>query len=527
MKKLNVEQIIKKIEEEAKARKAEGPRFDKRDRLQSSTTGIKWANQVKQEKLLYRFAKYVQTKSRTFPFYKILYNTAYKYKHLVPKYDEGIGIEEFMKYHDEEFIRNAFQSILRRDPDPQGFQLYLAKLRTGQLSKAEILGALRFSKEGKENKVGIKGLSARLITASSYRVPVIGYAFSFVSSLARLPKILKNIQQYEAFTNARFSQHVDTFNRVSANMHSISSDMNTRLSTDINCISAELHQIASDVNSKIESLNASKADGQTFDVVSQQVREQKSGITELQNSLRALFMDIKKGRFGSLSPEQVRHIESEEDHLLDSLYVAFEDRFRGKAADIRERLKVYLPLMEKYTRAADSLILDIGCGRGEWLELLKENNYSAKGIDLNRTMVQECRDRGLDVIEADVIEFLKKQKPYTFSAITGLHIIEHLPLKKLVQFLDESLRTLKPGGIVLFETPNPENVLVGATFFHIDPTHGNPLHPLTMEFLLEQRGFQDIEIRRMHPIPIQYIDNEMVQKLLFGPQDYAVIGYKQ
>jgi O-antigen chain-terminating methyltransferase len=221
-------------------------------------------------------------------------------------------------------------------------------------------------------------------------------------------------------------------------------------------------------------------------------------------------------------------LQSEEQHLLDALYVAFEDRFRGNREDIKERVRVYLPYIEKsHSSEREARVLDIGCGRGEWLELLRENGYSAQGIDTNRIMVDQCRERGLNVEEYEAIRFLRDQAPGTFSAVTGLHIVEHLPLPVLIQLLDGVFRILRPGGIAIFETPNPENMIVGATFFHIDPTHGNPVHPLTMDFLLGQRGFSRTEILRMHAMPSQKMDNKVVHDLLFGPQDFAAIGYKQ
>ena len=119
----------------------------------------------------------------------------------------------------------------------------------------------------------------------------------------------------------------------------------------------------------------------------------------------------------------------EEDHLLDAMYVSFEDRFRGTRQDIKERVKIYLPDVKKALAVTDNaLVLDVGCGRGEWLEVLRENTINAMGLDLNRIMVAQCRDMGLEVLSLDLISHLRSLKSNTLCAVTGFHIVEHLPI---------------------------------------------------------------------------------------------------
>lgn len=507
MQKISVNEIIKKISEEAAARKAEGTRFSTQDRLYSRTA-------IKQQTRLYRFVKKAQDKIRKYPFYSVAYNIAYKFKQFIPKNYERIGIGELLRYHDEEFIKNAYQCILGRKPDLRGFHYYLTKLRNGNLSKTEILAHLRYSKEGKENKITLRGLLLPYIMESSYRIPVIGYVLNLMINLIRMPKILRHIGEFEVFTNARFSEQVDKRLELSLQVNQIL--------MEVNGIRSVVDTLYNDKHTRFDDLQ------QALNLLEKKTQNQGFSILELQNSLRAVFENMRKKLSGTVSEGELRMLHSEEHHLLDALYVAFEDRFRGDRKDIKERVRVYLPYIEKsHSHARDARVLDIGCGRGEWLELLRENGYSAKGIDTNRIMVEQCRDRGLDVVEYEALRFLREQAPGTFSAVTGLHIIEHLPLPGLIQLLDGVLRVLRPGGIAIFETPNSENMIVGATLFHIDPTHGNPVHPLTMDFLLGQRGFSKTEILRLHAMPLQEIGNKTVNDLLFGPQDFAAIGYKQ
>ncbi len=250
-------------------------------------------------------------------------------------------------------------------------------------------------------------------------------------------------------------------------------------------------------------------------------------LVEQERKLWMLIEEARKRMPEPFSPEQMSVFADEADHLLDAFYVSFEDEFRGTRENICERLRVYIPFLEQAgLGASDSPILDLGCGRGEWLELLKHNQFKGVGIDRNRVMVHICKDFGLDVVEADILAFLRGQTSGSLGAVTGFHIIEHLPLKVLIQLMDEVLRVLKPGGMVIFESPNPENLMTGACNFYLDPTHRNPLPPATAGHLLRVRGFSRVDTLRLHPGESAALYDETLQRLLHGPQDYAVIGYK-
>jgi O-antigen chain-terminating methyltransferase len=218
---------------------------------------------------------------------------------------------------------------------------------------------------------------------------------------------------------------------------------------------------------------------------------------------------------------------------LDQLYASFEDVFRGERADIRKRVVVHLDrLMLAGAGRRETPIVDIGCGRGEWLELLREAGLAAYGIDSNSVMVERTRALGLDAREEDLLAHLRSRPDACRSAVTAFHVVEHLPFEVLVAFLDEALRVLTPGGLLLLETPNPENMRVGATTFYYDPTHRNPLPPEPLQFVVGQRGFVDVEIMRLHPAGAHERlvgsgpDVERLNALLFGPRDYAILARK-
>ena len=197
---------------------------------------------------------------------------------------------------------------------------------------------------------------------------------------------------------------------------------------------------------------------------------------------------------------------------FEALYFAFEQRFRGTREDIRERLRYYLPLLrESVVGKEGSPVLDIGCGRGEWLELLRDEKITARGIDINESMVEECRRRDLDVSTGDAIALLKRLPDNSLGALTGFHIIEHISLETLLELIELAHRVVEPGGLVIFETPNPENIVVGACNFYVDPTHQRPLPPVMTQFLVESGGFDRVEIHR--------VNAHLLPKLFDSPGD--------
>jgi 2-polyprenyl-3-methyl-5-hydroxy-6-metoxy-1,4-benzoquinol methylase/uncharacterized membrane protein len=250
--------------------------------------------------------------------------------------------------------------------------------------------------------------------------------------------------------------------------------------------------------------------------------------------LTMLLEEARKRLPEPLNQEQLEIFASESRHMLDALYASFEDQFRGTREDIKERFRVYLPLLKHATHGSDDMaILDVGCGRGEWLELLNEEDFQVQGVDLNRVLVTECRSRGLQAIEAEAISHLSTLPPNSLGAVTGFHIIEHLTFDTLIALLDETVRVLKPGGVAIFETPNPENVLVGSCNFYFDPSHRNPLPSAMIKFIAEARGLCRVEIMNLHPYPesnrVEGGGLDVAQRFneyFYGPQDYAVVGWK-
>jgi O-antigen chain-terminating methyltransferase len=220
--------------------------------------------------------------------------------------------------------------------------------------------------------------------------------------------------------------------------------------------------------------------------------------------------------------------------LPDDLVFAIEDTFRGTFDDIQQRLRQHL----EPVRAASAVgpALDLGCGRGEWLTILREAGLEGYGVDCNAFAVEHCRARHLEVAEGDVLDHLEKCGDESLGAITAFHIVEHLPIESLLILLSHAVRVLRPGGVLVIETPNVANVTVGASTFHLDPTHVTALHPLLLEFLVRAHGFGDVDVRFLNPAAPVAIppaaSPELAHALatfnglLFSAQDVALAGWR-
>lgn len=215
-------------------------------------------------------------------------------------------------------------------------------------------------------------------------------------------------------------------------------------------------------------------------------------------------------------------------NIFDEEYKIFEDRFRGSEAAIQQRLSVYLPLLGGIatTAQADRKALDIGSGRGEWLRLLTEHGWNAIGVEPNG-IADASQGIGATIVRADAIEYLSGCDDASFALVTAFHVVEHLETDYLLRMLRQIRRVLAPGGLLVLETPNPENLTVASWSFRLDPTHKAPIPPVLLQYHAEAAGFVSPEIVRLNGSQDGYDLGPLsaVLSVLFrsGP-DYAVVA---
>ena len=252
-----------------------------------------------------------------------------------------------------------------------------------------------------------------------------------------------------------------------------------------------------------------------------------------QGKMSQLLREVRKGLRSSTDTVSAESVLQQTGLGLDRVYLDFEDVFRGPRSEIKERQRKYLSdLHQVGAGTRDKPVADLGCGRGEWLELLRDEGLEARGVDKNRAMLDLCRDLGLNVFESDALSYLRSLQDGSLGAITSFHMIEHMQFEDVIALMDETLRVLRTGGLLILETPNPGNLAVGASNFHLDPTHVRPIPHQTLQFFAEARGFCDVRIRELHPypemvrLPEEQAYGRRFNECFYGPQDYCLIAYK-
>ena len=218
-------------------------------------------------------------------------------------------------------------------------------------------------------------------------------------------------------------------------------------------------------------------------------------------------------------------------NFREDFYLAFQNEFRGTEEVIQNRLRVYLPILEinvTVENQGEILALDLGSGRGEWLSLLKQFGAKAVGVDSDIGMVQTSRSNGLDVIHGDALQFMRNARSASFDIVTSFHLIEHLTFDGYFSLIQEAYRILKPGGVLILETPNPENPLVGISGIWSDPTHLAPIPSSLLSFLCSFIGFSQIDLLFLQESTdlLESKDISLFQVFVSPSPDYGLIAKK-
>jgi len=323
-------------------------------------------------------------------------------------------------------------------------------------------------------------------------------------------------------------------------------ELNDRIQVIVETSKQQFENLSGQLQVLNEQIQSNVVDHQQLRSAESRVRDQLNVISEqLKSEINYLQYRLRKmkNQMGPVNVQEQKRTQAEikEVSLSENFdYLHFENRFRGSMKDIKERQKPYLPYF-----IGKQNVLDIGCGRGEFVELLLENSVSCLGIDLNRDMVEFCQDRGLPVQYGDAIEYLKSVEDNHLGGIFMGQVIEHMEFSKVMQLVELAHRKLKPGSYLIMESPNPLSLSIFYETFYVDPTHVKPVHPYTIKYWVDYIGFSESELVFSSPIQSsrwlpgleasdQVIKNihefnagiQRLNEMIYGNLDYAVIAKK-
>lgn len=394
-------------------------------------------------------------------------------------------------------IRAWYPLVLRRAVDDAGYRQYSTCLAKGA-SALEIFFSLCASQEAKQAGVRIQGFGLG---------PFL-YQVSRVARRLKLGFITRYLMiKYEALLKQRVL-------RQTSSRHVL---------FDSPRVSHELQQTWSLLQNNIHQVEALAQRYHTLQNQYHALQKSYAMLQAKQTYVSASALLSKEGVVSRpvISPDLATAIEA--------YYVSFEDVHRGSTEQIQSGLNDYQAVIDGLVHRHVPA-LDLGCGRGEWLQWLRERGIPAKGIDSNAVMVRLCQEQGLAVEVCDVLSALQAQPTHSLSMVSSFHVIEHLPFDVLFAMVQEIHRVLVPGGLMILETPNPENILVGSHTFYHDFSHQAPVTPTSIEFLAQYHGFVQTEILRRNPYPreARVVGSdpltERVNGHLCGPQDFALLA---
>lgn len=367
------------------------------------------------------------------------------------------------------------------------------------------------------------------------------FTHRLVAAAGRLADSVQKLdeQQRATFDELRgdLSGTRDTAAQAREHIDAVARDLESRAVHRHEQLGAQVTSVTEQVNATIATLQAAVQSLQGRLITAEKVSaHQRSELKRTRTSLGRLSR--ADGESVPVASAQPTSAEWTADALDEQGYLDFEERFRGSRDEIRARQLDAVPYLGQL-EPGNGPVLDLACGRGEWIDILGSQGIEAYGVDANAAMIADAADAGLDVRHEDALVHLAKLGESTLQGISAFHFVEHIPLGVLVKMLDDSLLALRPGGILLLETPNPTNLMVGSASFYLDPTHVRPIHPEFLRFLVESRGFVDVQVHYVHPAipagaliesgpPEGYADARLdrvvsaVETFIYGPQDYVL-----
>ena len=413
--------------------------------------------------------------------------------------ERSLSLDDFGCADPREFVDTAYRTILGRAPSDAERERMLEALLTGSTRPLE-LGTLRYGEEGSARAVDVRGLRARYLVQRLFRIPVIGAALEWASAVVRLPRTLRFFRGAVETQAVRQSALQQQFAAEYAALVQRTADAERRL------VDAE------------RTLDSAIFEARAVKELAERTRTRVDAIHPPPLAETMVFPGgplaaIARKRAG-LSPGVP--IDSLSAHTR---YALFESVFYDSRT-VAAKQRIYLDYVDREV-ARDAPFLDLGCGRGEFLQILRGAGVESIGVDVNPEVLGPLRAQGFTVFEQDLVAFLEHEGPM-FSGASVLQVAEHLPPLQIEQVLSLIAQRLVPGAVLIVETPNPLSPFALGTF-HTDPTHISPIPPERMRYAVEAAGFERTVTLFQARIP---------EGQFAGPDprayyaDYAIVAYR-
>ncbi len=458
--------------------------------------------------------------------------------------------KDFLRYDGEEFIRNVYERILGREVDKEALELNKQHLKNNKGFKYCILYTVSHSEEAKPREIKIKGIWFSYyfyrLKNKLRRVPIIGYILRIISGIIMLPNrmtsiqnIVINLEEENENLKKKYTENMDALHYLS-----------DTIAIQINGLTRNLGNIElqqRDIKDNLYILEKEVFDNLSKDL--EQVKEEfypllksirESTIKDIINNLSEDLECIKEDFYLLLKEKQDRENTIKDIKVLkDKFYLRYNEELMNDSREkVQDQVKAYINILDKFfikEKRKELKVVDLGCGECEFVELLNENGYCAIGIDDNQNVIQKVNQLmpNINIICQRADKYLQEQADNSIDVISSIHMIEHLSFEEILLFLKECYRTLKSGGILIIETPNPLNILIATYYFHLDPTHVAPIPKELLHFYIEETGFKVMEEQMLRPlnfIPYTYEKDDPIRDIIFRfnmEQAYSIVAVKE
>lgn len=496
----------------------------------------------------------IDDRMKRFRFYRLYVREFLKKFYKRGHNNQMLDVRPMLELGNEAFVQECYESVLQRDPDPEGARHHINRLHNREISKLELIYEFARSEEGQNRGVRLRGKKGqyRLLHGfrKLFRVPIAGRVLRFIYNLLGINRVINSLVNWNRDIVGRIEKLEHT-------CYTLQNDLQEQIENrnELRYLLEKLqgqyqeqfnmHRERTEnleVNVRNNNILLEKYRGllETHEVNLNQYERDINNLNVQMSNLKADVSSKKKFASESKMEEDYcvdkKSIVPDADSYYSIDYFDFENRFRGSQEHVKDVQRIYLP----YFMGCKNVI-DIGCGRGEFVQLLKENGIGVTGVDIYLPYVEYCKMNHLSVSHGDGVEFLKKQQQV--DGIFVGQVVEHISVSQIIELCAVAYEKLTTGSYLIMETPNPKSLAIYTEAFYQDPSHNKPVHPETLKYLVEKRGFSDVQIlytegsRLPYHIPKLSDDNEgrehefdlamqRVEDILYGSQDYAIIAKK-
>ncbi len=488
--------------------------------------------------------------------------------------------KDFLRYDGEEFIRNVYERILGREVDKEALELNKQHLKNNKGFKYCILYTVSHSEEAKPREIKIKGIWFSYyfyrLKNKLRRIPIIGYILRIISGIIMLPNrmtsiqnIVINLEEENENLKKKYTENMDALHYLSDtiaiqingltrnlgnielqqrdikdNLYILEKEVFDNLSKDLEQVKEGFYPLLKSIQ---ESTIKDSLDNLSKDL--EQVKEdfypllksiQESTIKDSLDNLSKDLEQVKEDFYLLLEEKRNKEKERKDIKVLkDRFYLRYNEELMSDSREkVQDQVKIYIDILDKFfikEKRKELKVVDLGCGECEFVELLNQNGYCAIGIDDNQNVIKKVNQlmSNINIICERADKYLQEQADNSIDVISSIHMIEHLGFEEILLFLKECYRTLKSGGILIIETPNPLNILIATYYFHLDPTHVAPIPKELLHFYIEETGFKVMEEQMLRPlnfIPYTYEKDDPIRDIIFRfnmEQAYSIVAVKE